>query len=147
MLYVLCLNPLIESLEKSLSGVKIGRHQSKTVVTAYADDVTIFLTSVEDVPKLKDLLYRNEAATGAKINTYKSKTMALGRWDTALNIMDTPNHTELKILGFNFTNSVNTATAHTRADITSRMRATAQTMYHRDLSFDKRLRFTQDYLL
>jgi len=56
-LYVLCLNPLIQSLERNLNGIKLGRHQSKMVVTAYADDVTIFLTSVEDVPKLKDLLF------------------------------------------------------------------------------------------
>ena len=95
------------------------------VVTAYADDVTIFVTSVEDVPKLKDLLFWYEAAIGAKINIYKSKAMALGRWDTALNIMDIPYHTELKILGFHFTNSVNTTTAHTWTAIISRMRATA----------------------
>jgi len=147
MLYVLCLNPLIRSLERSLNGIKIGRHQTKTVVTAYADDVTIFLTSVEDMPKLKDLLFRYETATGAKINTNKWKTMALGRWHTALNIMDIPRHTELKILGFHFTNSVNTTTAHTWTAFTSRMRATAQATYNRDLSFDKRIRFTQEYLL
>jgi hypothetical protein len=148
MMYVLCLNPLIQSLETNLNAIKIGRRQSKTVVTAYADDVTIFLTSVEDAPKLKDLLFRYEAATGAKINTHKTKAMALGRWVTALNIMDIP-YTVLKILGFHFTNSVNTTTAHTWTAITSRMRATAQVMYsyNRDLSFDRRIRFTQEYLL
>jgi len=60
-LYVLCLNPLIQSLERNLNGIKLGRYQSKTVVTAHADDVTIFLTSVEDVPKLKDLLFPYDA--------------------------------------------------------------------------------------
>jgi len=57
MLYVLCLNPLIQSLERNLNGIKVGRHQTKTVVTAHADYVTIFLTSVENVPKLKGLLF------------------------------------------------------------------------------------------
>jgi len=60
-LYVLCLNSLIQSLERKLNGIKLGRYQSKTAVIAHADDVTIFLTSVEDVPKLKDLLFPYDA--------------------------------------------------------------------------------------
>jgi len=67
-----CLNPLIQSLEKNLNGIKICRQHSKTVTTAFADDVTIFLTAVEDVSKLKDLLLRYEAATGATVNIKKS---------------------------------------------------------------------------
>ena len=69
-------------------------------------------------------------------STYKSKAIALVGWDTFFNTMDISYHTELKILGFRFTNSVNTTTDHNWTAIISRMRATAQAMYNRDLSFD-----------
>jgi len=46
LLFVMCLKPLILSLEKNLSRVKIGRQKAPTSVVSYADDVTIFLTSV-----------------------------------------------------------------------------------------------------
>lgn len=147
MLYIMCLNPLIQSLERDLKGIKMGRRKAKTVVTAYADDVTIFLTSAEDIAKLKDLLERYEAATGAKINTKKSKAMALGSWDTAVNIMDIPYQNEIKILGIKFTTSVNATTVNTWTAITSQTRALAQTMYKRDLGLEQRIRFTHDYLL
>lgn len=111
LLYTLCLNTLIQSLEKHLSGIKIGRCQTRTVVTAYADDATIYLTQVVDIPKMKELLLRCETATGARINTQKSRAMAIGNWDTTIQIMDIPYYKEIKMLGFHFSNSVNSAAA------------------------------------
>ena len=75
-LFALCLNPLIQTLEKELQG--IGRGQSKTAVIAYADDVAIFLSTPYDIGKLKDILITYEAATGAMVNMTKSRSLALG---------------------------------------------------------------------
>jgi len=61
LLFVMCLNSLIQSLDKNLSGVKIGRQRAPTSVVAYADDVTIFLTSVADIQKMKETLLAYEA--------------------------------------------------------------------------------------
>jgi len=69
---VLCLNLLIQTLERKLKGIQIGRGHAKTAVIAYADDVTIFLTSMVDVRKLQETLLIWEAATGAKVNMRKS---------------------------------------------------------------------------
>ena len=77
-LFVICLNQLIQTLEEELKGIQIGRGQSKTAVIAYADDVTIFLTTSDDVRKLQEILLTYEAATGAKVNTRKSRALALG---------------------------------------------------------------------
>ena len=41
-LYAMCLNPLLCTLENSLRGLRMGRHRARTSVVAYADDVTIF---------------------------------------------------------------------------------------------------------
>jgi hypothetical protein len=50
----------------------------KTTVPAYADDVTIFLTSAADITKLNELLQTFEQASAVKINTTKSQDLPLG---------------------------------------------------------------------
>ena len=45
LLFILCLNPLLHALDVGLIGIKIGQNNTKVAVAAYADDVTVFLTS------------------------------------------------------------------------------------------------------
>ena len=130
-----------ERLEKNLSGIKNVRCQTRTLVTAYADDVTIFLTSVADIPKMKEILLRYETATAARINTQKSRAMGTGNWDTTLQIMDIPYHKNIKILGFHFSNSVNSSAAETWSSVIACVRAIAQNTYYRNLTLDKRINF------
>jgi hypothetical protein len=40
-LYALCLNPLLSTLEQNLSGIRISQSVPSAKVVAYADDVTI----------------------------------------------------------------------------------------------------------
>jgi len=44
-LYTLCINPLLHKLDQKLAGVRIGRGRAKTVTVAYADEVTVLLTT------------------------------------------------------------------------------------------------------
>jgi hypothetical protein len=44
-----------------------------------------------------------EKATGAKINKAKARIMALGNWDTSINILDIPYSAALSILGTQIT--------------------------------------------
>jgi len=62
-------------------------------------------------------------------------------------IMDIQNHTDVKILGFHFTNKVNTSAIETWSTVTTRVSALAQDTYYRDLSLDRRIHFVPDYLL
>ena len=105
-LFVLCLNPLLNALEKKLTGVKIGGGGTKTTVIAYADDVTIVVSKPEDVPIVHDTLRKHERATGAKINIQNSKAIALGLWNTSLKILDISFYTEMKVLGLHIQNTV-----------------------------------------
>ena len=56
LLFALCLNPLLHALGDVLSGIKIGRDNTKIAVASYADDVTVFLTSPVDSQKLQEIL-------------------------------------------------------------------------------------------
>jgi hypothetical protein len=77
--------PVLASLtHTSWDILYVGRkHKHKhTSVTAYADDVALYITSPDDMPKLCDVLGTYESATGAKINKGKSRILAFVNWDT-----------------------------------------------------------------
>jgi hypothetical protein len=63
-LFVICLNPPLNALEKKLTGIKIGRCGTKTSVIAYADDVTTVVSKPEDIPIVREILTTYEEATG-----------------------------------------------------------------------------------
>ena len=89
-LFAICMGPLLCALESNLMGIRFGRNSHKSAVIAYADDVTLVLTSSTEIPKLQAILDEYGKACGAKISIQKSKVMALGMWDTTVNIMGIP---------------------------------------------------------
>jgi hypothetical protein len=84
LLFALVLNPLLYLLEQNLTGIRIGHCTTKTAVVAYADDVTIFVTALEELQVIRDLLRTYERATGACLNIRKPKAMVAGSWDTSI---------------------------------------------------------------
>jgi len=71
LLFALCVAPLLRILNQKLPGIRIGKRARKTVVVAYADDITIFVTTPTDVPVISDAIQCYEKATGARLNTRK----------------------------------------------------------------------------
>jgi hypothetical protein len=113
-----------------------------TSVVAYADDVTVFLTSQDDIPNLCEILTSYEKATGAKINKAKSKILALGNWD----ILDILYSATLSILGNKIASSINLSCEWSWKKVTNLIRAKAQGDYARRLTFDERVRFIHEQL-
>jgi len=147
LLYALCLNPLLCTLENKLTGLRIQQRDPKTAVLAYADDVTIFVTKNNDIQVLKHAQRCFEVASGAQVNIGKSKAIAFGPWDTSVKIMDIPYHTETKILGFHITSTANGPAIKSWSTMTNRIRAQARDQYNRELSLDKRIQYVHDYLV
>ena len=145
-LYTLCINPLLHKLDQKLAGVRIGRGRAKTVTVAYADEVTVLLTTQDDVQKLQDILHTCEEATGAKINIHKSRALDVGGWDATRLIMNIPYQSEIKVLGFKFGNKINITSKATWCNITQ-VRAVAQDAYYRELSLDMRIQYVHNQLL
>ena len=146
-LYNLCLNPLLHKLDEELAGVRIRHGRAKTVKVAYADDVTVLLTTPDDVQKLQDILHTYDEATGAKINIHKSRALDVGGWDTTRQIMNITYLTEIKILGLKFGNKINIVSKATWCSIITQVRAAAQDAYYRELSLDMRIQYVHNYLL
>jgi len=75
-LYALAVEPLLCLLRKNVSGVCVGNSIYNTIkLTAYADDITVFVKTQADVNKIKNCLCLYEKASSAKLNW--SKTEAL----------------------------------------------------------------------
>jgi trimethylamine:corrinoid methyltransferase-like protein len=89
-LFAICLDSLLSNLANVMTSVHIGRRTVRNTVLAYADDVTLLVTSPQDILRIKTALVQYAAATGARVNVKKSGAMAIGSWDTSVNIMDIP---------------------------------------------------------
>jgi hypothetical protein len=65
------IKPVSPDIGKRTQGHPDRTGTCKKAVNAYADDVTILLTSPADGRKLQETLLTYEAATGAKVNMRK----------------------------------------------------------------------------
>jgi len=102
LLFALYVDPLLRILDQKLPGIRTGKRVRKTVVVAYADDITIFITTPKVVPVISDAIQCCQKATGVRLNTRKSKALAEGGLGTPTDTLNTLYHAEIKILGVNF---------------------------------------------
>ena len=73
--------------------------------------------------------------------------MAVGAWDTSVDIMGIQYQTERKILGAHFTNSVKQSAQSSWTKLTGVLRAQARDAYSRELYLAKRIQYVHTYLL
>jgi hypothetical protein len=143
-LYALCLDPLICTINNALRGIKIGRRTTTTSVIAYADDVNIFLKSPSDVPKLEEAITCYEKASSAKINIRKSK--AMGSWAKDLPISNIPYHNTTRILGMEIRESLRKTSIASWNRTTTLIKAQAMEEYSRALTFAQIIQYIHEYL-
>ena len=105
-LFALCQNPLIHRLEQQLNGIRVNGRQQKTAVAAYADDVSVFVTTPKDISAKRDAIRCYERATEAVLNVSKSPALAVGTWETTRRVLDISYSAEMKVLGFNMTKTI-----------------------------------------
>jgi len=79
-LYSLIIETLLCRLRKNLNGILIphGNGHSKVVLSAYADDITVFITEKEDIEILTKTIELYEKASSAKVNWTKSEGFMIG---------------------------------------------------------------------
>ena len=84
LLYVLALEPLLrrlrdEGTSPALRGIPfVGRLAAR--VSAFADDVTVFVSRRQDIEAVKEAVDEYERIAGAKVNFDKSEGLRLGAW-------------------------------------------------------------------
>jgi hypothetical protein len=117
------------------------------VVVAYADDITIFVTTLTDVPVISDAIKSYEKVTGARLNTRKSKALAVGGWCTSTDMLDIPYHAEIKIQSVTFTSTIQHSMNKRWVNVTGKVTTQARDTYERDLSLSQQICYVQAYLL
>jgi hypothetical protein len=149
MLFAICIDPSIRTLAEILQHIEVGRNGSHPAVLAYADDVTIILQSPGDKRKIQETLEQYGAASGAKINTWikKSKALAVGKWDTSVNIMGIQYQESVKFLGIHFRNTIHETILKSWTTVTDGIRAHAQDTYSRELNLYQRIQYVHNILL
>jgi hypothetical protein len=146
LLFALSLNPLLHVLEQKLTGFRISRRSKKTAVVAYAVDITIFVAAPQDFPAIKDTIRTYERITGAILNIRKSKAMAVGAWDTTIEMMGISYCKKLRILGASFTSTLAQSWGISWARVTGNVRALARDVYDTDLCLTRRIQYVHTYL-
>jgi hypothetical protein len=144
-LYIFALNPLLYALQQHRSGVRILNHVE--FATAYADDVTIFLDSEQDVASIKRALDEYRHVSGACINTTKSKALSIGEWDKSVNIYNINYQTEIKILGIWFTNNMPAMSPLNWEPVVRNIRLAAQELSIRNSCLLHKIWYVQTYVL
>jgi hypothetical protein len=147
LLFIMCLNPLLRTLEASLQGMRIGRHHTRTAVVAYTDDVTILMTDPSDIPKLQQAIQCFEAASGARVNFQKSRAIAIGTWDTSHTVMNIPYHDTAIILGFKIKSAVRESVLASWKKTIAIIQTQAQENYCRTMTLDMRIKYVHEYLM
>jgi len=102
--------------------------------------ITIFVTTPTDIPVIQETIHCYDKATGARLNTRKSRALAVGGWSTNTNVLNILYQTEIKILGVISTNSFEQSMNKSWAIVTGKVRAQATETYRRDLCLSQRNR-------
>uniref|UniRef100_A0A3B1IC81 Reverse transcriptase domain-containing protein n=1 Tax=Astyanax mexicanus TaxID=7994 RepID=A0A3B1IC81_ASTMX len=106
-LYVLAINPLLTSLKKEekLTGVYVNSELNKYVVSAFADDITIFIKNQDELNTVFEHFKTYERTSGASLNQSKTEAVWIGDDGENENI-NIELKKEIKILGI-YINNVN----------------------------------------
>jgi hypothetical protein len=96
------LHQFLRSLEGKLSGLALGAGRKGETVIAYADDVTVFITNLNDFDVIRDEISRYEQAAGARLNPKKSQGIAIGNWPHPAAPFGLDYKDQIKILGITF---------------------------------------------
>ena len=147
LLYALCLNPLLTLLNEKVARLQIGRNGRRIVAVAYADDVTLCVTSPKDLPIIKDIIRTFEKASGARLNSHKSKALAIAGWDATNTGLGIDFQPSIKILGITFTSTIARSAQLCWEPMTNLIQAQARLAYGRKLCIAQRVQYVTTTLL
>uniref|UniRef100_A0A8P4KAC5 Reverse transcriptase domain-containing protein n=1 Tax=Dicentrarchus labrax TaxID=13489 RepID=A0A8P4KAC5_DICLA len=87
MLYALSLEPLLQKIRSSVRGLFLPGFNSSVVLSAYADDVVVFIKDQQDVCVLNSVIQKFSVVSAARVNWRKSEALAVGEWREGLPVL------------------------------------------------------------
>ncbi|KAJ4946299.1 hypothetical protein JOQ06_023967, partial [Pogonophryne albipinna] len=87
MLYALSLEPLLNKIRSKLQGLFLPGFGGGMVLSAYADDIIVFIRDKKDTDILVDIVRDFSSASAARVNWRKSEALAVGEWSGGLPVL------------------------------------------------------------
>ena len=87
MLYALSLEPLLHKIRSSVRGLFLPGFNSSVVLSAYADDIVVFIKDQQDVSILNSVVDKFSVVSAARVNWRKSEALAVGEWREGLPVL------------------------------------------------------------
>jgi hypothetical protein len=146
-LYAMCIQPYLQSLEQSLSVVRIGSRGQQSPVLAYADYVNIFVLRADNFARIHQAVRTYEKASGARRNAGMSQALAVANWVARPTLLSIKLQVRATILCVSFGQTISRTISETWDKITKAVRAIARQAYSRNLCLAQRVHFVQQNLL
>jgi hypothetical protein len=138
-LFALCIQPLLNSMEGRLAGLAMGNSKKKIKVVAYADDITVFVTHPEEFNAIRQVIDKYERASGALLNPGKSKALAIENWPNPVPQLGIAFHSTVKILGISFAATTELSGKNSWDTIVNTVQTQAKHTYARNLCLAQRI--------
>ncbi|KAJ4933329.1 hypothetical protein JOQ06_030161, partial [Pogonophryne albipinna] len=87
MLYALSLEPLLNKIRSKLQGLFLPGFGGGMVLSAYADDIIVFIRDQKDTDILVDIVRDFSSVSAARVNWRKSEALAVGEWSGGLPVL------------------------------------------------------------
>jgi hypothetical protein len=116
-------------------------------VVGYADDITILVTTSEDIEVIREIIQYYDSAAGALLIVRKSQSLAVGNWDPTRSVLAILYSQVIKILDLQMTKKTETSRRASWSTVTAKVKAHAREAYHRDLGLLHCILYAHAYLL
>jgi len=114
---------------------------------AYADDVTIFVTSTADFAIIEEAIRLYERASGACLNPRKSKALVVGSWFIPETVWGIAYHPHVTILGVTVWGTIEQKLKDSWARLTGKVLAQAKRAYTRGPHLATRMSYVNIFFL
>ena len=84
MLYAISIEPLLHKIRSCISGVVVPMVETRYVLSAYADDLIVFIQKQVEIDKLGKIVTDFGRLSSARVNWGKSEALAVGSWLSGL---------------------------------------------------------------
>lgn len=140
-LYIIFIEPFLKLIKKQIQPLFIS--QAKHQISAFVDDVSVFINNPADLSRLEKCIEIFEKATNPKVNKAKSQFLKLGRWTDDSQWPDTwlKSAKSIKILGICWHQDILTTINQNFINQVAKIRQSIQNTFNRLLTIQQKVIF------
>lgn len=146
-LYILFIDPFLKFIKRKIQPTQIS--QSSHQISAFVDDISIFIQNLTDIEKLENCIEIFEKATNSKVNRTKSYLLKLGAWKNEIQWPNTwiKSQESIKMLGIHWYEDVLTTIDKNSAQIIEKIKKSILNTFNRLLTIQQKVIFFNSFIV